>query len=142
MFRRSLFVLLSIFFWPLFCLFFCDMRIILIAPLVSSTLLNDSITTLHYNFEASNMSDLIKFEIFYNIHTRHRSTTYSTRKPMTISCYLNTIYRFLVSCWYRQMTALQCNMDVFNSLNKIRLVADQYAKNNNNKTKVQVMFRL
>ena len=25
-------------------------------------------------------------------------------------------------------------MDVFNSLNKIRLVADQYAKNNNSKT--------
>jgi hypothetical protein len=27
--------------------------------------------------------------------------------------------------------ALQCNMDVFNSLDKIRLVADQYVKTNN-----------
>jgi hypothetical protein len=35
MFCRSLFVLLSFFFWPLCCLFFFDLRI-LIAPLVSS----------------------------------------------------------------------------------------------------------
>jgi len=33
---RSLFVLLSFFFWPLCCLFFFDIRI-LITPLVSST---------------------------------------------------------------------------------------------------------
>jgi len=35
MFCRSLFVLLSFFFWPLCCLFFFDIRI-LIAPLISS----------------------------------------------------------------------------------------------------------
>jgi hypothetical protein len=35
MFRRSLFVLLYSFFWPLCCLFFFDIRF-LIAPLVSS----------------------------------------------------------------------------------------------------------
>jgi len=34
-FCRSLFVLLYFFFWPLCCLFFCDLRI-LITPLVSS----------------------------------------------------------------------------------------------------------
>ena len=49
------------------------------------TLLNESITTLHYNCEAGNISDLIKFDIFYNISIRHRSTAYSTRKPMSIS---------------------------------------------------------
>ena len=35
MFYRSLFVLLCLFFWPLCCLFFFDIRI-LIAPLISS----------------------------------------------------------------------------------------------------------
>jgi hypothetical protein len=40
MFCRSLFVLLYFFFWPLCCLFFFDIRI-LIVPLVSSTLPKD-----------------------------------------------------------------------------------------------------
>jgi len=39
-------------------------------------------------FEASNIFDLIQFDIFYNISTRHRSTTSSTRKPTISSCNL------------------------------------------------------
>jgi hypothetical protein len=46
MFCRSLFVLLYFFFWPLCCLFFFDIQI-LITPLVSS---NSSYQIKHYKF--------------------------------------------------------------------------------------------
>ena len=46
-FCRSLFVLLYFFFWPLFCLFFFDVRI-LITPLVSS---NSLLTCMNYSFQ-------------------------------------------------------------------------------------------
>ena len=59
MFYRSLFVLLYFFFWPLCCLFFFDLRI-LITPLVSSqSSSNQSITDLfnHFNYR-SNSCDI------------------------------------------------------------------------------------
>ena len=59
MFYRSLFVLLYFFFWPLCCLFFFDLRI-LITPLVSSkSSSNQSITDLfnHSNYR-SNSCDI------------------------------------------------------------------------------------
>ena len=56
MFCRSLFVLLYFFFWPLFCLFFFDIRI-LNTPLVSS---NSSCSC--------NVSiNIIKFSIYYQL---------------------------------------------------------------------------
>ena len=45
MFCRSLFVLLYFFFWPLCCLFFFDIRI-LIAPLVSSNSSSDIVSNM------------------------------------------------------------------------------------------------
>ena len=51
MFCRSLFVLLYFFFWPLCCLFFFDIRI-LIAPLVSSnSFLNTFLHSLRFSWE-------------------------------------------------------------------------------------------
>jgi hypothetical protein len=47
MFCRSLFVLLSFFFWPLYCLFFFDL-LILITPLVSSNSSNMVIIHIDY----------------------------------------------------------------------------------------------
>ena len=51
MFCRSLFVLLSFFFWPLYCLFFLNLRL-LITPLVSCghCIISPSITASDYPF--------------------------------------------------------------------------------------------
>jgi hypothetical protein len=60
MFCRSLFVLLYFFFWPLCCLFFFDIRI-LITPFVSS---NSSFYKKHFLMDpVTNMSDISKSKL-------------------------------------------------------------------------------
>ena len=63
MFCRSLFVLLYFFFWPLCCLFYFDMRI-LITPLVSSNSsqrLNDTKGDRWENVIVDNMHEISKY---------------------------------------------------------------------------------
>jgi len=67
MFCRSLFVLLSFFFWPLCCLFFFNIRI-MITPLVSS---NTSYTTIHHRNLKIRLKEIIHNRFFFK-HGKQR----------------------------------------------------------------------
>ena len=82
MFCRSLFVLLSFFFWPLWCLFFFDIRI-LITPLVSS---NSSYRILKYYLKQCALNVLVKCWYFICI--------YMYRYPVSLLCN-HTIQQFV-----------------------------------------------
>ena len=82
MYCRSLFVLLSFFFWPLWCLFFFDIRI-LITPLVSS---NSSYRILKYYLKQCALNVLVKCWYFICI--------YMYRYPVSLLCN-HTIQQFV-----------------------------------------------
>ena len=105
MFCRSLFVLLLIFFWPLCCLLFFDIRI-LITPLVSS---NSSLTThaLRHSLE---------------IIFRHFSSEYLTIRSMLFFYSLDRIVSSHLSksfCWILVIVTVVVLNATFNNISAI-----------------------
>ena len=94
MFCRSLFVLLYFFFWPLFCLFFFDIQI-LITPLVSSNssykscILGVKVCMLSWDWEVSTSDEVITVVL----------VTASCRKmPVSTSDEVITVVLVTTSC--------------------------------------------